>query len=408
MPKSIRKVDAVQMNRMNKIQILSLIRKAGQISRAEIGSLSGLTAPTASRLVDHLVHEDKLVSYVGMGESNGGRPPVIVQFNGKENYIIGIDLGATTIRGVLSDLEANFLMEIQIATDIGKGFDAIMDQIGSLVDKLCGKRDIKKENILGVGIGIPGLVNRKNGVVDFSPDFGWKGVDIRKNLQSRLSLPFIYDNSTRLMALGELTFGEGIKFDNFVVINIGYGIAAGIVIDGAVVKGSYGYAGEFGHITVDGKSDIQCKCGAMGCLEALASGRRIAQLGQEAAIKRKEGLLLDLCERDISRIDAKLVASAALQGDEDAKNIYQEITTYLSIGIATLANLLDPQIIIIGGGVSFNGEMFFDNIRSAVKNYLISPQKIISIMPATFGDYATLTGALSLIYNRIVNFQSLS
>ncbi len=405
MPKMIRKVDAVQMNRMNKLQILALIRKSGVISRAEIGSKTGLTAPTVSRIVEHLVHKDKLVSYVGMGESNGGRPPVIVQFNGKENYIIGIDLGATTIRGVLSDLEANFLMEVQITTDISKGFETIMDQLGSVVDKLYGKRDLKKENVLGVGIGIPGLVNRKNGVVDFSPDFGWKNVNVRESLQSRLSLPFIYDNSTRLMALGELAFGEGMKFDNFVVINIGYGIAAGIVIDGVTVKGSLGYAGEFGHITVDGKSDVQCKCGAMGCLEALASGRRIAQLGQEAAGRKKEGPLLDLCERDISRIDAKLVASAALQGDEDAKKVYQEITTYLGIGIATLANLLDPQIIFIGGGVSFNGEIFFDNIRSAVKNYLISPEKSVKIMPVTFGDYSTLTGALSLISNRIINFE---
>ena len=406
MSKIVKKVDAVQMYRMNKRELLHLIRKSGVISRADLASISGLTAPTVSRIVEHLVHEDKLVSYVGKGESNGGRPPVMVQFNGKENYVIGIDLGATIIRGVLSDLEANFLMEIHIPTEINKGFEAIMDQVGSLVDKLLNKRELKKENVRGVGIGIAGLVNKKNGVVDFSPDFGWKNVNVRESLQSRLSIPFIYDNSSRLMAFGELEYGEGVNFDNFVVINVGYGIAAGIVIDGVTVKGSIGYAGEFGHIIVDGKSDVPCKCGAMGCLEALASGRRIAQLGQEAAGRKKEGPLLDLCERDISRIDAKLVARAAMLGDDEAVKIYQEITAYLSIGIATLANLLDPQIIFIGGGVSLNGGIFFDNIKSAVKKYLISPEKSVKIVPVTFGDYATLTGALSLISNKIINFEA--
>jgi glucokinase-like ROK family protein len=404
----IRKVDAHQMNKINKCEVLRLIRRSGTISRVDIVNISGLTPPTVSRIVNNLVNDEKLVSYLGTGESNGGRPPVMVQFNGKQNYIIGLDLGATTIRGVLSDLEANHLMEIQVTTDIGKGYNAIMDQLGDLVERLLNRRDINKDNVKGIGIGIAGLVNRKSGIVDFSPNFEWNNADVRKSLQERLSLPFIYDNSTRLMALGELEYGEGSKYDNFVVINVGYGIAAGIVVDGIPIKGSAGYAGEFGHIIVDSKSDVRCKCGAMGCLEALASGRRIAQLGQEAAKRMKKGLLLDLCEADISLIDAKLVAKAALQGDKTANQIYEQITSYISIGIANLANLLDPQIIFIGGGVSMNGDLFFGNIAKAVKQYLISPGKSINIAPITFGEYATTTGALSLISNKILKFEPLN
>jgi glucokinase-like ROK family protein len=402
------KVDALQMNRMNKRVILHLIRKAGAISRADIANISGLTAPTVSRIVEHLVNEEKLVSFVGIGESSGGRPPVMVQFNGKENHVIGIDLGATTIRGVLSDLEANFVMEIQIPTDINKGFAAIMTQVADLVEKLLSRRNTNNISVKGVGIAIAGLVNKKNGIVDFSPDFGWMNVDIKKALQKQISLPFIYDNSSRLMALGEHEYGEGNKYDNFAVVNVGYGIAAGIVVDGIPVKGSVGYAGELGHIIVDRKSNVQCKCGAMGCLEALASGRRIAQLGQEAAKRKKNGLLFNLCGGDISLIDAKMVALAAYQGDKDAKAIFQEITSYLSIGIATLANILDPQIIFIGGGVSLNGEIFFDNIKSFVKKYLISPEKSVNIAPVTHGDNASLVGALSLISSKIINFEPLS
>jgi glucokinase-like ROK family protein len=404
----VTKVDALQMNLMNKREILHLIRKSGVVSRADIAHISGLTAPTVSRIVEYLVTEDKLVSYVGIGESSGGRPPVMLQFNGKENYVVGIDLGATTIRGVLSDLEANFIREIQVPTDLNKGFISIMNQVGELVTKLISSRNIDNKRVMGVGIAIAGLVNKNNGVVGFSPDFGWMNADIKESLRERLSLPFIYDNSSRLMALGEHEYGEGSKYNNFAVINVGYGIAAGIVVDGFPVMGSAGYAGEFGHIIVDSKSNVRCKCGAMGCLEALASGRRIAQLGQEIAERRKKGVLFDLCEGDISRIDAKMVAIAANMGDQEPAVIYQDITSYLSIGIATLANLLDPQIIFIGGGVSLNGDVFFDNIRNSVKKYLISPEKSIRIAPVTFGENASLTGALSLITSKITNFEPLS
>jgi glucokinase-like ROK family protein len=404
----VTKVDALQMNLMNKREILHLIRKSGVISRADIAHISGLTAPTVSRIVEYLVTEDKLVSYVGMGESSGGRPPVMLQFSGKENYVVGIDLGATTIRGVLSDLEANFIREIQVPTDLNKGFTSIMNQVGELVTKLISSRNIDIKRVMGVGIAIAGLVNKNNGVVEFSPDFGWMNADIKESLRERLSLPFIYDNSSRLMALGEHEYGEGSKFNNFAVINVGYGIAAGIVVDGFPVSGSAGYAGELGHIIVDSKSNVRCKCGATGCLEALASGRRIAQLGQEIAERRKNGVLYDLCEGDISRIDARMVAIAANMGDQESKIIYEEITSYLCIGIATLANLLDPQIIFIGGGVSLNGDIFFDNIRNSVRKYLIAPEKSILIAPVTFGENASLTGALSLITSKITNFEPLS
>lgn len=404
----ITKVDALQMNRMNKREILHLIRKAGVISRADIAAISGLTAPTVSRIVEHLVTEEKLVSYVGAGESKGGRPPVMLKFNGKENYIVGIDLGATTIRGVLSDLDANIVLEIQIPTDINKGFIVIMDQVEDLVNKLLSRRIDDLNRVKGVGIAIAGLVNKTSGKVDFSPDFGWTNVDVRENLKERIALPFIYDNSTRLMALGEHEYGEGVNYDNFAVINIGYGIAAGIVVDGVPLKGSAGYAGELGHIIVDSRSNIQCKCGAMGCLEALASGRRIAQMGQAVAEKKRRGVLWDLCEGDLARIDARMVAVAADRGDKESHAIYQEITSYLSIGIATLANLLDPQIVFIGGGVSMNGDVFFDNIRNSVRKYLISPEKSVKIAPVTFGENASVIGALSLITSKITNFEPLN
>lgn len=406
MPKVKKKVDALQMSRLNKREVLQLIKKEGTISRTDIGNTTGLTAPTVSRIVEHLVNHEKLVQYIGVGESSGGRRPVMLRFNGKENYVIGVDLGATFIRGVLSDFEANFLIEIQVPTAIHEGFEAIMYQVAELVDKLLKRKGADSDQVRGVGIAIAGLVNKRNGFVDFSPDFGWRNVNVKESLSKKISIPFIFDNSSRLMALGEHEYGEGRRFDNIIVLNLGYGIAAGMIVEGILVKGGVGYAGEFGHIVVESKSKVQCKCGAFGCLEALASGRRIAQLGQEAAQKKQNSILAQLCNGNISKIDAKMVALAATQGDEDAVRIYEEITAYLATGIANLVNLLDPQRIYIGGGMSLNGEFFFKNIIKTVKKHLISPDKSIHIAPATFGENASLIGAFSLISNKILNFET--
>ncbi|HEY5124456.1 MAG TPA: ROK family transcriptional regulator [Ignavibacteria bacterium] len=395
------------MNKMNKVQVMSIIHDKTNISRAEIVKLTGLTPPTVSRIVEQLIHQDGLVKYTGVAKSNGGRPPVMITFNGNENYIIEIDLGATLIRGVLSDLNNDIQMEIQVPTSLEKGYESIMDHVANVIERLLNKRGLNKDKVLGVGIGIAGLVDVKKGVVDFSPDFGWESVNIRNSLNQRINLPFFFDNSTRLMALGELNYGLGRNYGNFVVINVGYGIASGIVIDGKTVFGSKGKAGEFGHIKVDTNSNVQCKCGAYGCLEALASGRRIADLGKELFERKKSQKLMELCKNDPNLIDAKLVFEAARSGDKDANEILETVTNYLGIGIASLANLLDPEVIFMGGGVSSNGEIFFKSLRKATQNFLISRNKKLDIKPVTFADYATLTGAFSLVVNKIIRFESL-
>ncbi|MCU0473646.1 MAG: ROK family transcriptional regulator [Bacteroidales bacterium] len=407
MTPTYKKIDSTIMNKMNKIQVLNIIHDKKIISRADIVKITGLTPPTVSRIVEQLINQDGLVKYIGVGDSNGGRPPINIAFNGSENYVIAVDLGATLIRGLLSDLNNDMQMEIQVATGLGKSYESIMDNVANVIERLLNKKGLNRDKVLGVGIGIAGLVNIKNGMVDFSPDFGWEAMNIQNSLKQRINLPFIFDNSTRLMALGELDYGLGKKYRDFVVINIGYGIAAGIVIDGKTVCGSKGKAGEFGHILVDSDTNIKCECGAYGCLEALASGRRIAALGKELFEKKKSQKLMELCRNDPGLIDAKLVFEAARSGDKDANEILETVTNYLGIGIASLVNLLDPEVIFMGGGVSSNGEIFFKPLIKAIKSHLISRDKKLDIKPATFADYATLTGAFSLVVNKIIRLESL-
>lgn len=404
MKKEYAKMDAGLLHQTNKKVILKLIKKEKQISRSEITKITGLTPPTITRIVNELVDTDGLVEYVGVGNSNGGRPPVIVKFKRESNYIIGIDLGATYIRGCLVDLEANFISEIQVPTELRKGFDSIIEKVVQVINKL-QKRKEKDSRIWGVGIGVAGLINKDTGIIESSPDFGWLNINLKKELEKKLNLPFFYDNSTRLMALGELNLGINQNIKNFALINIGYGIASGLVIEGKLVKGHAGFAGELGHIAVDTHSNVQCKCGMHGCLEALASGHRIAKMGKKEMEAGNAGILKELCNNTPELITAELVAKAAKMGDNACLKIYDDVAEYLCKGIGTIANLFNPQTIYIGGGISLSGQFFFDLIERKKSSYLLPANSNVQILPSSFGEQATAIGAVSLVLNKIMNLE---
>jgi glucokinase-like ROK family protein len=398
------KMDAGSLHLANKRVLLKLINQSGQINRSELSKATKLTPPSVTRIVDELVFNDKLAEYIGTGSSNGGRPAMIVKFKNENNYIIGIDLGATYIRGGLVDLNAKFISEIQVPTEIEKGFSSIIEKVINIINKLESRKE-DNSKVWGIGIGVAGLVDSKTGIIEESPDFGWSNIDLRKELEDKLDLPFFYDNSTRLMALGELKLGAKRNIRNFTLLNIGYGIASGLVIEGNLVKGHSGFAGEFGHIPVDSESNVRCKCGMLGCLEALASGHRIAALGKQEFENNNSELLSQLCNGNPKLITAELVAKAAKMGDEPCLKIYDEVMEYFCKGIGVISNLLNPEAVYLGGGISLNGDFIFDLIQSKKSKYLLHPNANMPILPSTFGEHATTIGAVSLVLRKILNLE---
>jgi glucokinase-like ROK family protein len=404
------KGSAEYISRLNKIKILGLIREYGTISRADIVKITALSAPTVSRIVKGLIEEDKLVSAVGMGDSSGGRPPVILKFKGDTSYVIGIDLGATTTRGVLSDLNGKFVEEIDILTRLSEGSEEIIEDVVQLIQKLANSRKKSATSkIFGVGIAVAGLVDLKNEIIVYSPDFNWHNVDLIRALRDKVAFPVIFDNVTRLMALGGLRFGNAKKSKNFICVNVGYGIGSGIVVNGEILTGRDGFAGEFGHITIDKESDILCSCGKYGCLEALASGKAIAITAQSRLARGQQSLLLELSGGDINKVSAKMVVDAAKAGDELSLNVFNKAIEYVGIGIADLVNLFNPELIIIGGGVAMAGDMFFENIKNVIQKHILQASaKDLLILPVAFGKNAALMGTFALVLNRILNLDMVS
>ena len=389
---------------LNKIKVLQLIRNEKEITRADIIRLSGLSAPTVTRIVESLVQLN-LIQTDGIGSSAGGRPPQLIRFHSKENYVIGIDLGATYIRSALSNLDGEFIFEIHVPTNLKKGFDGVMEQVGELIIKLCERARQKSLSLWGIGIAVCGMVNKNTNIVEYSPIFGWKNVNIQEALARYTNLNIALGNVTHLIALGELLYGVGKDYRNFICINLGYGIGSGIIIDGKLFGGVDGISGEIGHIVVDKHSTRKGLEGICGTLEALASGYGLADIARELS-KLNTGSVLHSIESD--DIDAKVVFEAARKGDALAIEIVDRVAGYLSMGIDTLIKLFNTECIVLSGGLVQNGEMLIDKIRKEVKNYALSGvSRTVPIVTAGFGENAALMGSFSLILERILLLESL-
>jgi glucokinase-like ROK family protein len=348
-----------------------------------------------------------LVREIGEGVSQGGRRPTLLKFSDQKNFIIGIDLGTTNIYGVLSDFDAKIIAEIRRPTGIDEGFASVMRRTADVIGELIDEPTIKGKRIYGIGMAVAGLINRKRNIVEFSPDFHWHNVDVVESLSRIHNYPIIFDNVTRVMAMGERWFGLGKQIKNLICVNVGYGIGAGIILDGKPLYGPLGMAGEFGHITLDKDSLVQCDCGTYGCLEALASGNAIAKSAKKRLLEGERSLLLELCGGEVTKVTAEMVAVAAKQGDALAWNVFEKAMEYLGVGIAGLVNLFSPEAVVIGGGVAQAGDILFEKVRktiSARSLNMISSNVIIR--PATFGLKTAVMGAVSLILSEVISLNN--
>ena len=397
-------MNATYINRINKIKVLELIRKEGSISRADIAKRSKLSAPTVTRIVESLISSEKLVVDLGTGSSDGGRPPNLVSFAAKSRFIIGVDIGRTTINAALADLDAKILQECKLPTDAEDGFIKVMERVASTIEELIAKARVDRRSIMGVGLATGGVIDKKLSLIDFSPDFGWKNVDPASMLSKLTGLRVRIDNVTRVTAIGELHYGIGKKYKDFICVNIGYGIGAGIISDGVPYYGSHGAAGEFGHITVSKDDARVCDCGNRGCIEAISSGYGIARTARESLRAGRTSSLAGACGGDPERISAEMVARAAVEGDALSLEVFMEAMECLSVGIVNLITLFDPQAIILCGRIAMAGDIVLEPIRAAIESRAMNVyKKDICIELATYRDRATVMGALALILEEVMN-----
>jgi len=287
--------------------------------------------------------------------------------------IIGIDLGGTKIRAALATDKGKIITDVNIPTEAQKGKAAVIGNLKKAIHNLIhGNR----EKLCCIGVGVPGPILYEKGIVIEPPNLpGWKRVNLKKILEKEFKVPVFIDNDANCAALAEARFGAGRKARHFIYMTISTGIGGGIIIDKKLYRGAIGAAGEFGHMIIDSRG-YTCGCGNVGCLEALSSG---------TAIKKRSGM------------DAIAVELAARQGDKKAIRVIEQTAHYLAIGIANLVNIFNPELVILGGGVSKMRELLLTPIRKEFKRYALTlPAKSVKITRAKLGTEAGVLGAAAL------------
>lgn len=404
---------AGQISRFNKIVVLNVIQQAKEISRADIVKKTGLSAPTVTRIVDSLINNEKLVEQVGPGESSGGRPPVIVRFCSDINYVIGIDLGRTHIHGIVANLDGETVFSKDTPVSVEGTFDHDIALVINLITDLISNSGVHPKRLLGIGLAVAGFVNQLTGKVEFSPNFGWSMVNVKALLEEEFNIPIFVDNVSRVMAMGELIYGLGQQLDDFIYVNIGYGIGAGIISQGKPYLGYDGFAGEIGHVKINNPAKLanesrKCVCGKTDCLECYASGRGIVQTVHQVIDNHPDSLILKLSEGDKHKITTKLIAQAAEDGDSLAIDILSDAATILGASLANVANTINPLAIIIGGKVALSGDFFFEKIKDEFsKITLPNVSRQIHIEKSQLIDDAAVKGAIAMILREILELNVL-
>ncbi|WP_374020709.1 ROK family glucokinase [Paenibacillus thiaminolyticus] len=310
-----------------------------------------------------------------------------------EQIYVGVDLGGTAIKVGICDTEGRLLQTFEGPTEVAKGHDTVIDNIENYIRRIVEESPYDWSQVAGIGAGVAGFTNVKEGVILLAPNVGFKDVPIRSILEARLGKPVKIDNDANVAALGEAWSGAGKGIDNCVCYTLGTGVGGGIIINGKIVQGFSGMAGELGHIAVIPDLEaIQCGCGKMGCLETVSSATGIIRMAKDA-VERGDRTSLSLLE-DIA---AKDVFDAAKAGDEVAVRIISRAAFYLGKSMAAVAVTLNPERFIIGGGLSKAGEFLFEQIRETFKK--LSPEPVtrgVSIVPAELGNDAGMIGAAGL------------
>ena len=317
---------------------------------------------------------------------------------------IGCDLGGTNLRAAIVDVEAGSLIhQMSMPTLARDGPEALMRRMGGLFLQIIEWAGLKKEDIGGIGIGVPGVVDLEKGETLFLPNlFGnWPHVPLAETITSSTGLPTVLLNDARSITNGEWRFGAGRGVDTLAVFAVGTGIGGGLVINGQLNLGIGGTGGELGHMTVDYSGPV-CGCGNKGCLEAFASGPAIAAMGMKAVTQGLTTRIGEMCSYDLNRITPELIAQAALAGDQIAMEIYDRAGFYLGIAAADVCVAIGPRRIIIAGGVSQVGDLLLEPIRRTLRERVrVMPVEEVEVVQSQLGNHAGVIGVAAWTADRL-------
>jgi N-acetylglucosamine repressor len=390
--------NAAVLKQINTVRLLNHLRVNGPSSRAQLARATGLDAKTITNLSNRLL-KDELVQCGETVTSGRGRPAERLGINPDAALAVGVDIGASQITIVLSDLAGNIRGRFKEEFRAPKGKAALIRRASTAVHtRIDALAPALKCAVRGVGVAVPGMLDRAKGVVVHSVNIpGFQDVPIVDMLHSEFGLPVELEESSRAMAVAEIWFATREERRNFACVDLGYGIGMAMVSDGMLYRGANELAGEIGHTVVvsDGK---ECQCGRVGCLETVASGRAIGEMASRLPLKTL----------GIKAAGAQAVCQAADAGNPEAIKVLRKAGEYIGVAVANMINLFDPGRVILNGGLVNAGELLIDPLRIAVREHTISPlDTTCPVEVSPLGEYAGAMGAAMLPLRAFFEFDNI-
>jgi len=374
--------------------ILDLIRRKGPITRTEISKETELNIVTVSNYINSYIQKG-LVVEGGLDVSSGGRRPVMVELNPKAGFVIGVGLDLFNVIGVLTDLQANVLVKVKKTRPTGSE-DMVVDTLVDLVEELIKKSELETSKVKGLGVGIPGIVDRRVGTIRWPNQMGSIYISTLKGLlEQKFGIPAFIENDATVAACGEREFELESGVQDLLYMYSGVG--SGMIINGQIYRGASGCAGELGIANLN--EEEKEKWGGLARWEADLG---LTSKAKQAIEKGEKTKVLDLANGDINKITMKTVIDAVKEGDKLASKLVEEAGVELGIRIAYLVNFLNPEVLVIGGGIERAGAILLDAIKRTVRARTFEEMaNVVRIVPTQLGEDSVAMGAVSLVIQEI-------
>jgi predicted NBD/HSP70 family sugar kinase len=333
------------------LDVVKRIHAHGKLSRTDLIEQTGYSAFLIAKMCDRLLAAG-FICETGQGNSTGGRPPTLISINPDLGRLVGLHIGTVHARLVVTDMLGTALVYRKIPSHVQTDPEIALSQLATLVDEGLKQSNISPEQIRGIGIGISGVLDRSTGSTLFWPKVPqWVNVPVKSFFETRFNTVVEVEDTPRTMALAERRFSSTGEVSEFVFIAVGAGTGAALFLRNQLYTGAGGFAGEFGHMTVDDQGPL-CSCGNRGCLEATISASALIRRAQNAVVQGLSTILWRLTAGDPSSVSIELIAEAASQGDRFSLSILRDAGSFLGLGIVSIANLLNPNLVVIGGGLA--------------------------------------------------------
>jgi N-acetylglucosamine repressor len=381
--------------------LLKVIHDAAQISKTDLVEQTGFSPFQISKMCDELL-DSRFIQETGPGNSTGGRPPTLLSIDPTSGKLVGLHIGTFNARIVITDLAGTLLAFRKVRSLVETGPEAAIRQLTLEVDATLSQAGVARGQVRGIGVGISGVLDRATGTTLFWPKVPqWVNVPVKKSFSDTFGTLVEVEDTPRTMALAERRFGTARQASEYVYVSVGAGTGAALFLRDQIYTGANGFAGEFGHVSVDERGPL-CSCGNHGCLEVTVSASTLIRRAQNAVTQHLSAILWRLSGGNVESISLELIGQAAVEGDRFSSSLLHEAGSFLGTGLVGIVNLLNPMLITLGGGLALTaGQFLLPAVEQVIRSRALEPQAAqVRVELSTLGEADWGRGAALLVTSR--------